>query len=93
MVAGLPAALLAAMLGGGKDFGKKYVERFSPSAIKEVVIGEGGGSLNPFGKNTEERCWAKYVRLAKDYETADLVDRRIRDCLAAFVERTALGGR
>ena len=91
MVASLPAALLAAMLGGGKDFGRKYVERLSPSAIEDVVMGEGGGSF--FGQNKKERCWDKYVRLAKDYETADLVDRRIRDCLAAFVERTVSGGR
>jgi hypothetical protein len=54
-------------------------------------MGEGGGSL--FGKNKKERCWDKYVRLAKDYETPDLVDRRIRDCLAKFVEEKVLGGR
>jgi hypothetical protein len=91
VVASLLGALLAAMLGGGKDFGRQYVERLSPPAIEDVVMGEGGGSF--FGKNKEERCWAKYVRLAKDYETADLVDRRIRDCLAAFVEKKVLGGR
>jgi hypothetical protein len=91
MVASLVAALLAAMLGGGKDFGRQYVGRLSPSAIEDVVMGEGGGSL--FGKNKKERCWDKYVRLAKDYETPDLVDRRIRDCLAKFVEEKVLGGR
>jgi hypothetical protein len=91
VVASLLGALLAAMLGGGKDFGRQYVERLSPPAIEDVVMGEGGGSF--FGKNKEERCWAKYVRLAKDYETADLVDRRIRDCLASFVEKKVLGGR
>jgi hypothetical protein len=91
VVASLLAALLAAMLGGGKDFGRQYVERLSPPAIEDVVMGEGGGSI--FGKNKKERCWDKYVRLAKDYETPDLVDRRMRDCLAAFVEKKVLGGR
>ena len=91
VVASLMAALLAAMLGGGRDFGRQYVERFLPSNIEDMIIGEGGSSI--FGKNKEERCWAKYVRLAKDYETSDLVDRRIRDCLAAFVEKKVLGGR
>lgn len=91
VTASLLGALLAAMLGGGKDFGRQFVERLSPPAIEDVVMGEGGGSI--FGKNKKERCWDKYVRLAKDYETADLVDRRIRDCLAAFVEKKVLGGR
>lgn len=54
-------------------------------------MGEGGVGI--FGKNKKERCWDKYVRLAKDFETADLVDRRIRDCLAAFAEKKVLGGR
>jgi len=91
VVTSLLFALLAAMLGGGKDFALQYVRRLSPPAIEDVVEGEGGGSI--FGKNKKERCWDKYVRLAKDYETSDLVDRRIRDCLAAFVEKTVLGGR
>ena len=91
VVASLLGALLAAMLGGGKDFGRQYVERLSPSAIEDVVMGEGGVGI--FGKNKKERCWDKYVRLAKDFETADLVDRRIRDCLAAFAEKKVLGGR
>jgi hypothetical protein len=91
MAVGLLGALLAGMLGGGKDFGRKYVERLSPPAIEDVVMGEGGSSI--FGKSKKERCWDKYVRLAKDYETPDLVDRRIRDCLAAFVEKKVLGGR
>jgi len=90
----LLGALLAAMLGGGRDFGRQYVERLSPSAIEDVVMGEGGGSAIPgFGKSKKEKCWDKYVLLAKELETADLVNRRIRDCLAAFVEKNVLGGR
>ncbi len=90
--AGLFGALLAAMLGGGRDFGRQFVERLSPSAIEDVVIGEGGGS-SLFGKGKKERCWERYLLLCKDFETADLVDRRMRDCLAAFVERKVLSAR
>ncbi len=90
--AGLFGALLAAMLGGGRDFGRQFVERLSPSAIEDVVVGEGGGS-SFFGKGKKERCWDRYLLLCKDFETADLVDRRIRDCLAAFVERKVMNPR
>ncbi|HEY5915611.1 MAG TPA: hypothetical protein VJA21_33925 [Verrucomicrobiae bacterium] len=91
MVSSLLGALLAAILGGGRDFGRHYVERLSPSAIEDVVTGEGGGSI--FGKSKKERCWDKYVLLAREFETPDLVDRRIRDCMAAFVEKKVLGAR
>jgi len=91
-IRGLLGALLAAMLGGGKDFGKDYVERLSPAAIEDVVVSEGGGGLL-FGPNKKERCWDKYKDLAGDYATSDLINHRIRDCLAAFVEKTLLGAR
>ncbi len=91
MVSGLLGALLAAILGGGRDFGRHYVERLSPSAIEDVVMGEGGSSI--FGKSKKERCWDKYVLLAREFETPDLVDRRVRDCVAAFVEKKVLGAR
>ncbi len=90
---GLMGALLAAMLGGSKDFGRKFVNRLSPSSIEEVVIGEGGGSAIPgFGKSKKEKCWDKYVLLAKEMETPDLVDKHIRDCQATFVEKKVLSG-
>ena len=87
---GLLGALLAAMQGGGRDFGRQYVERLSPSAIEDVVRAEGGGR-SFMGPNVKERCWDKFRGLAEDYATADLVDRRIKDSLAAFVERTLSG--
>jgi hypothetical protein len=85
-VAGLMGALLAAVLGGGRVFGQQYVERFSPSAIEDVVRAEGGGRM--FGPSMKERCWDRYVDLARDYATSDLVDRKIRECLASVVQRT-----
>jgi hypothetical protein len=81
------SALLEGFGHGPRDFGKQYVERFSPSEIESVVKAEGGGGV--FGRNMKERCWDKYCDLAKDYATADLVDRRIKDCVAAVVQRKA----
>lgn len=85
-VAGLLGALLAATLGGGRVFGQQYLERFSPTAIEDVVTAEGGGGM--FGPSKKERCWDRYVDLARDFATADLVDRRVKECLAAVVQRT-----
>jgi len=87
----LSGALMAGFLGGGRDFGRQYVDRLSPPAIEDVVRSEGGSSI--FGRNVKERCWDKYVLLAKDFETPEVVDRRIRDCLAAFIESKVLGNR
>jgi len=91
VIAGLLGTLLAAMLGTGREFGRQFVEKFAPSAIEDVVAGEGGGSF--FGPNRKERCWDKYVDLARDYATADLVDRRLRETMAAFVEKKVPSGR
>lgn len=85
----LLAALLVAPLGGGRAFGQPYVERFSPAAIEDVVTAEGGGGIGGmFGGSKKERCWVRYCDLARDFATADLVDRKIRDCLASVVQKT-----
>ena len=86
----LLGALLAATLGGGRVFGQQYVERFSQTAIEDVVTAEGGGGM--FGRSKKERCWDRYADLARDFATADLVDRKIKECLAAVVQRTVEKG-
>lgn len=85
-VAGLLGALLAGALGGGRVFGQQYLERFSPTAIEDVVTAEGGGGM--FGPSKKERCWDRYVDLARDFATPDLVDRRVKECLASVAQRT-----
>jgi hypothetical protein len=92
-VSALLGGMLAAMLGGGRDFGRQFVEKYSPTAIEQVVEGEGGGSLIPgIGKSKTERCWEKYKTLSKDMATPDLVDKWVRDCLGKFVDaRTRIG--
>jgi len=92
MVVDLLAAILKAFADGGRDFGASYVQRMSPSAIRDVVLTE-GRRLPIFGKNTDELCWEKYLQLARDYETADKVNQRIRESLAAFIEKKVLRGR
>ena len=84
MMRALLDALLEALRTGGREFGKQYVERFSPLAIQDVVIAEGVGFL----EKKKEKCWDRYLDLSRDVATADLVDRKIRDCLAAVVQRS-----
>jgi hypothetical protein len=91
---GLVAGLLVAPLSGGRAFGQPYVERFSPAAIEDVVTAEGGGGMFA---NKKERCWNRYCDLARDFATADLVDRKIKESLASVVQKTVeksnVGGR
>lgn len=89
----LLGGLFAAMQGAGKDFGRQYLERFSPSAIEDVVQGEARFGWMPGQSSKKECCWDKYKKLAEEYATADLIDRRIRDCLGAFADKTAAPGR
>ncbi|HEY1790309.1 MAG TPA: hypothetical protein VGJ73_19340 [Verrucomicrobiae bacterium] len=92
-VSALLGGMLAAMMGGGRDFGRQFIEKYSPIGIEQVVEGEGGGSLIPgIGKSKAERCWEKYKMLSKDMATPDLVDKWVRDCLGKFVDaRTRIG--
>ncbi len=83
-IRGLLGSLLAAMQGGGKEFGKQFLNRMSPDAIEDVILSEGSKFMGP-GKS--ERCWARYKELFEDYATPDLIDRKIKDSLAGFVER------
>lgn len=87
----LLGALLAAILGGGRDFGQDYVRRMSPDAIKQIVHDEGKspGFLETWAK----LYWDKYQVLAEDYATADKVDHRIKDCFGGFVDRRVPSGR
>ena len=87
----LLGGMLAAMLGGGRDFGRQFVEKFSPDAIEEVIISE--GSKGFMGPGKKERCWDKYRSLSKDVATAELVDRWLKDCLGRYAETGAKNAR
>jgi len=92
MVSSFLGSLLVALQGGGKDFGRHYLEKYSPSAILEVVESEKQFGLLPWQQTKHECCWSKYVDLAKEISTPDLIDRKIKERLAAFVKQWGLGG-
>jgi hypothetical protein len=78
---GLVAALLAAINSSGKEFGRQYIDLISPAAIEEVVV---GGTM--FGPTKKERCWDKYTQLSDGFASPDLIDRKLKECMAKFVE-------
>lgn len=80
----LVGGMLAAMLGGGRDFGRQFVEKYSPGAIEEVIIAE--GSKGFMGPSKKERCWDKYSGLSKDIATPELIDRWLKDCLGRYAD-------
>jgi hypothetical protein len=88
-VSALLGAMLAAMLGGGRDFGRQFLEKYSPAAIEDVIMGEGRSGF--FGSNKQERCWDKYISLSKDIATPDLIDRWVKDCFGRFVDKGIKG--
>jgi hypothetical protein len=83
----LTGTLLAALLGGGRDFGRQFVETLAPNAIENVVDSEGVSIL----KNKYQMYWDRYKLLSRDFATADLVDRRVRDSVSAFIDRAGAG--
>ena len=86
-VSSLLGSMLAALLTAGRDFGRQYHERLSPDVIMEVVKSDREYSSVVVGKSKEHCCWEKYKLLAEDFATPDLIDRRIKDCMAAVVEK------
>ena len=80
----LLGGMLAATLGGGRDFGRQFVEKFSPDAIEEVIVSEGSKGI--WGANKKERCWDKYCSLSKDIATPELIDRWLKDCLGRYAD-------
>jgi hypothetical protein len=83
-ITALLGALLAAILAGGKEFGRQHWEQFSPAVIEGVVAMEGSKF---FGPSAKERCWDKYAELAGLYAAPEVMDKQIKDCLARFVDR------
>jgi hypothetical protein len=90
VVSSLIGGMLAAMLGGGRDFGRQFIEKYSPAAIEEVIIVEGRSGF--MGPGKKERCWDKFDNLSKDIATPELIDRWFKDCLGKFVDSRTKNG-
>jgi hypothetical protein len=94
VISALLIALLKASARGGKEFGKRFIEGLAPTGIEDVIEGEGKKGMGILGPSKMERCWERYKLLYdRDYKTADLVERRIKEAFAAFIEKDIATGR
>lgn len=73
----LIAGLLAGLGPAGKNFARRYQQRYTPDAVKEVVRAEGGG------KN-DAQFWKKHTELA-----AEITETVIEDDVQAAVVKYA----
>jgi len=89
-VSGLLGGMLTAILSAGKDFARQHWDLLSPSNINQTVEEDGEYSKMVVGKSKQHCCWEKYRLLFEEnFTTADLIDRRIKDCMKEIVERPA----
>lgn len=79
----LIAGLLAGLGPAGKNFSKRYQQRYTPDAIRETVKAEGGGG-GLFG-NIEAKCWKKYTELAAEITEAT-IESDVQEAVVKYAE-------
>jgi len=79
----LIAGLLAGLGPAGKNFSRRYQQRYTPDAIREAVKAEGGGG-GLFG-NIEVKCWKKYTELAAEITEAT-IESDVQEAVVKYAE-------
>ncbi len=79
----LIAGLLAGLGPAGKNFARRYQQRYSPDAIREAVRTEGGGG--GLFANAEARCWKKYTELATEISPAS-IENDVQEAVVKYAE-------
>ena len=77
----LIAGLLAALGPAGKNYARRYLTRYSPEAVRDLVKLEGASI---FG-NADARYWKKYTELAQEISEAS-IQTDIQDAVAKYAE-------
>jgi hypothetical protein len=83
----LIAGLLAGVGPSGKQFARRYQQRYSPDAIREAVRNESGGGLFA---SPEARCWKKYNDLATEITEAT-IENDVQTAVVQYAEEVILG--
>jgi hypothetical protein len=86
MLQRLVAAIVTAVGGVGKQFGKRHLARFSPAEISALVRMEHGSVF----VSHEVKCWRKYFELAETL-TEDSIEMELRKALADYAESLIKG--
>lgn len=79
----LVAGLLAGLGPAGKNFARKYQQRYSPDAIREAIRAEGGGG--GLFANAEARSWKKYTDLAAEITDAS-IENDVQEAVVKYAE-------
>jgi hypothetical protein len=79
----LIAGLMAGLGPAGRNFARRYQQRYAPDAIREAVRAEGGGG-GLFG-NPDARCWKKYTDVAVDLTDAS-IENDVQDAVVKYAE-------
>lgn len=77
----LIAGLLAALGPAGKNYARRYLSRYSPEAIRDLVKMEGASI---FG-NADARFWKKYTDLAQEISEAS-INTDMQDAVVKYAE-------
>jgi hypothetical protein len=83
----LIAGLLAGVGPSGKQFARRYQQRYSPDAIREAVRNESGGGLFA---SPEARCWKKYCDLSAEITEAT-IENDVQTAVVQYAEEVILG--
>ncbi len=79
----LIAGLLAGLGPAGKNFARRYQQRYTPDAIRDVVRAEGGGG--GLFANAEAKCWKKYTELANEITDAS-IESDVQEAVVKYAE-------
>ena len=78
----LIAGLLAGLGPAGRNFARRYQQRYAPDAVREAVRAEGGGGMFV---NAEVRCWKKYTDLAAEITDAT-IENDVQEAVVKYAE-------
>jgi hypothetical protein len=79
----LIAGLLAGLGPAGKNFARRYQQRYTPEAIREAVKAEGGGG--GMFANAETKFWKKYTELAGEITDAT-IENDVQEAVVKYAE-------
>jgi hypothetical protein len=79
----LIAGLLAGLGPAGKNFARRYQQRYTPDAVREVVRAEGGGK-------GDAQYWKKHTELAAEI-TETVIEDDVQDAVVKYAEELMRG--
>jgi hypothetical protein len=85
---GLIAGLLAGLGQAGKNFARRYEQRYAPDVIREAVRIERGGS--GLSDKIEVSCWKKYTEVTAELTTAT-IENDVQEVVVKYTEDLIAG--